>query len=48
MLSFRYKLVKEVEQTPWKTLYEWYATPPQPAGATDLPELVLSDIKLML
>ncbi len=47
LLSFRYKLVSEAEQTPWRTLYEWNAVPAQtqPLGATAFPELVLSDIK---
>lgn len=47
LFSFRYKLVPEAEQTPWKTLYEWNAVPAptQPLGATAFPELVLSDIK---
>lgn len=44
--SFRYTVVKEAEQTPWRTPYEWNAVPAstQPLGAIGFPELVLSNV----
>ncbi|OGX89099.1 hypothetical protein BEN47_08215 [Hymenobacter lapidarius] len=42
----RYKLTPQTQQTPWATIYEWYAVPAeiQPPGAVPLPELVLTNI----
>ena len=43
--TFRYRLVAEAQQTPWKTPYERNSVPAltQPPGAVPLPEISVSD-----
>jgi hypothetical protein len=45
-IRFRYRLVPQAQQTPWRTPYEMYNMAPVLAWGDRLPELTLSDVEL--
>ena len=46
-IRFRYRLVPQAQQTPWRTPYERYNMAPGLAWGDRLPELTLSDVELV-
>ncbi|ALW85926.1 hypothetical protein AUC43_12960 [Hymenobacter sedentarius] len=46
-IQFRYRLVPQAQQTPWRTPYERYNTAPALAWGDRLPELILSEVELV-
>ena len=46
-IRFRYRLVPQAQQTPWRTWYELYNMAPVFAWGDRLPELTLSEVELV-
>lgn len=44
-VAFKYQLVPQAQQTPWRTTYEWYGVPATPYEGDLLPEITLSEVQ---